>query len=174
MDDGMHNVKTLKLDSSYRPLEIIDALEALVMCFVGKAIAVETYTREIRSASAVFKLPAVIVLNRIVKFRFNGLMPNRANILWRDGNKCQYCAHNFPVSELTLDHVIPKSRGGRNTWDNLVVACKKCNQKKGAKIPRESGMYPLRKPSKPRLSVLRAVPEKQISNLWKDYLWEHS
>jgi len=165
-------MKTLKLDSSYRPIEIIDALEALVMCFVGKAQAIETYTKEIKSVSCAFRLPAVIILNRIVKFRFNGMIPNRVNLLWRDGNQCQYCTKKFSVKELTLDHVIPKSRGGRNTWENLVIACKKCNQKKGAKIPQEIGMYPIRKPTKPQLSVLKAVSETQVSDLWKNYLWE--
>ncbi len=174
MADNWKKLKTLKLDSSYRPIEIIDALEALVMCFVGKAQIIETYKKEIRSVSTAFKLPAVIVLNRIVKFRFNGLMPNRMNVLWRDGNQCQYCAGYFPQGELTLDHVIPKSRGGRNTWENLVVACKKCNQKKGAKIPQESGMHPLRKPVKPKLSVLKSVSEAEISELWKNYLWENT
>ena len=173
MGEHIQKMKTLKLDSSYRPIAIIDALEALVMCFVGKAQAIETYKKEIRSVSSAFKLPAVIVLNRLVKFRFNGLQPNRTNLLWRDGNQCQYCATHFPNSELTLDHIIPKSRGGRNTWENLVVACKKCNQKKGAKIPQESGMYPLKKPIKPKLCILQSVSETEISDLWKNYLWEN-
>ncbi len=172
MGDNIKKMKTLKLDSSYRPIEIIDALEALVMCFVGKAQAIETYKKEIKSVSSAFKLPAVIILNRIVKFRFNGMVPNRPNILWRDDNQCQYCAKKFAPKELTLDHVIPKSRGGRNTWENLVVACKKCNQKKGAKIPQESGMHPLKKPIKPKLSVLKSVSEAEMSELWKNYLWE--
>ncbi len=174
MAENMKKMKTLKLDSSYRPIEIIDALEALVMCFVGKAQVVESYKKEIRSVSAAFRLPAVIVLNRIVKFRFHGLMPNRTNLLWRDGNRCQYCALDFPNSELTLDHIIPKSRGGRNTWENLVVACKKCNQKKGAKIPQESGMYPIRKPVKPKLTVLKSISEAEMTDLWKNYLWENT
>jgi 5-methylcytosine-specific restriction endonuclease McrA len=172
MGDNIKKMKTLKLDSSYRPIEIIDALEALVMCFVGKAYAIETYAKEIKSVSAAFKLPAVIILNRIVKFRYNGLVPNRLNLLWRDGNQCQYCAENFSSSDLTLDHIIPKSRGGRNTWENLVVACKKCNQKKGAKIPQEADMHPIRQPVKPRLSVLRTVSNNEISELWRNYLWE--
>tara|TARA_R100000008_G_C3523451_1_gene135273 strand:- start:145 stop:669 length:525 start_codon:yes stop_codon:yes gene_type:complete len=172
MGDNIKKMKTLKLDSSYRPIEIIDAIEALVMCFIGKAEVLETYKKEIKSVSSAFKLPAVIVLNRLVKFRFNGLMPNRTNLLWRDGNQCQYCAKKFSTSELTLDHVIPKSRGGRNTWENLVVACKKCNQKKGADIPREAGMYPIRKPTKPKLSVLRSVSPYEVPELWQNYLWE--
>ena len=83
-------MKALKLDATYRPVEVIDALEALVLCIVGKAKAIETYAREICSPSRAFKLPAVIVLTNIVKYRFGGIMCNRQNIIWRDNNKCQY------------------------------------------------------------------------------------
>jgi len=165
-------MKALKLDASFRPIEIIDAIEALVMCFIGKATAVETYTREIRSATQVFQLPAVIVLNKIIKFRRHGIQPTRHNLLWRDGHRCQYCAKKFPDQQLTLDHVIPKSRGGQNSWENLVVACKKCNQKKGSRLPSESGMQLLKPPRRPKESVLRSVKKNQISNLWNNYLWE--
>jgi len=167
-------MKALKLDSSFRPIEVIDALEALVLCIVGKARAIEIYGQKIRSATRSFDLPAVIVLNRYVKFRLSVVSPNRINVLSRDNNRCQYCAKTFPERELTLDHIIPKSRGGGNTWTNLVAACKKCNQKKGAKIPQESGMHPLRKPVKPKLSVLKSVSEAEISELWKNYLWENT
>ena len=165
---------SLKLDASYRPLEIIDSLEAFVLCLVGKASAAEYYKKELKTVKESFKLPAVIILNRIVKFRFNGMMPNRINILWRDKNQCQYCTKIFHPSELTLDHLIPRSRGGRNTWRNLVTACRTCNQKKRDRVPQESGMYPLRKPFKPKHSVLRSVNKNQISELWKDYLWENA
>jgi len=166
------NMKALKLDASFRPIEIIDAVEALVMCFIGKATAVETYTRKIRSATQVFQLPAVIVLKKIIKFRRHGIQPTRQNLLWRDGHRCQYCTRCLPTNQLTLDHVIPKSRGGGNTWENLVVACKKCNQKKGCRLPSESGMCLLKPPRRPRESVLRSIKKNQISNLWNNYLWE--
>ena len=164
-------MKALKLDSSYRPIEVIDALEALVMCLVGKAAAIETYDTKINSPSQAFKLPAVIVLKTIVKFRFTTVACNRANILWRDKNQCQYCGNHFNINHLTLDHVLPKSRGGQNTWENLVAACKKCNQKKGSRTPKESGMRPLRKPFRPKANILRTVRKSQISDVWKEYLW---
>jgi 5-methylcytosine-specific restriction endonuclease McrA len=164
----------LKLDSSYRPIEVIDAIEALVMCIIGKATPVETYDEKINSPSKSFSLPAVIVLKTIVKFRLNTISCNRLNVIWRDNNQCQYCTKTFPDSELTMDHVMPKSRGGLNTWENLATACKKCNQKKGSRTSKESGMYPLNKPTRPRASILKSVSKNQISDLWKDYLWEHS
>ena len=161
----------LKLDASYRPLEVIDALEALVMCLIGKAVPVETYDTKINSPSKSFELPAVIVLKNIVKFRFTTVACNRINIVWRDNNQCQYCGNYFSTDKLTMDHVIPKSRGGKNTWENLVAACKKCNQKKGSRTPQESGMIPLKKPVRPKANILRTVSKSQISELWKNYLW---
>ena len=83
--------KSLKLDSSYRPLEVIDSLEALVLCLCGKAVAVEKYCRKIKTVKESFQLPAVIVLNKMVKFRYSGLSPNKHNVFWRDNYQCQYC-----------------------------------------------------------------------------------
>ena len=167
------SMMSLKLDSSYRPIEVIDAIEALVMCIIGKAVPVEIYEKKINSPSKSFNLPAVIVLKTIVKFRINSIACNRLNVIWRDGHQCQYCTKIFPESELTIDHVIPKSRGGLNTWENLATACKKCNQKKGSRTVKESGMIPLNKPVRPKASILKSVSKNQISELWKEYLWEN-
>ena len=165
------DMMALKLDASFRPIEVIDALEALVMCIIGKATPVETYDTKINSPSKSFELPAVIVLKNIVKFRFTTIACNRINIVWRDNNQCQYCGNYFSTDKLTMDHVIPKSRSGKNTWENLVAACKKCNQKKGSRTPQESGMIPLKKPIRPKANILRTVKKNQISDLWKNYLW---
>tara|TARA_Y100001938_G_C8045336_1_gene408538 strand:- start:331 stop:834 length:504 start_codon:yes stop_codon:yes gene_type:complete len=167
----MNGERALKLDLTYRPIEVIDALEALVLCIVGKAIAVENYEREIRSPSVSFKLPAVIVLRRVVQYRPTGLSCNRENILWRDQNVCQYCAKRFRGIHLTLDHVHPRSRGGKNTWKNLVTSCMKCNQKKGDRTPAEANMFPIREPYHPKFSVLKCLTPSQILDVWKDYLW---
>ena len=167
-------MKTLKLDSSYRPLEVIDAVEALVLCLIGKARTIEEYSKEIRSVTEKFKLPSVIVLARYVKFRFTVMSCNRANILQRDQYQCQYCSKICESANLTLDHVYPKSRGGDNGWENLVTACKKCNQKKGNKTLSESGMRLIRKPFKPKVNILRSLTENQISPSWKNYLWDFS
>ena len=155
-------MKALKLDATYRPVEVIDAIEALVLCIVGKAKAIENYTKEIFSPSKSFKVPAVIVLNNIVKYRFNGIVCNRQNVIWRDGNRCQYCSKVFPAEKLTVDHVFPKSRGGEKSWTNLVAACKKCNQKKGCRTTKECGMIPIRQPTKPKTNILKTT--KQIND----------
>ena len=167
-------MKALKLDATYRPIEVIDAIEALVMCLVGKAMPVETYNKKICSPSQSFDLPAVIVLKTIVKFRFNSVACNRHNVILRDKNQCQYCAKNFSSEQLTLDHVMPKSRGGKNTWTNLVTSCKKCNQKKGCRTPSEASMYPINIPKKPKANLLRTITKNEISHLWNDYLWNNS
>jgi|TARA_B100000282_G_scaffold88509_1_gene61873 5-methylcytosine-specific restriction endonuclease McrA len=167
-----NNVKTLKLDISYRPIEIVDAVDALVLCLIGKAQAIENYTSEIKSVSESFKLPAVIVLKRFVKFHFQIVSAHRREIILRDNNQCQYCSIELPSDKLTLDHIVPKSKGGKNTWDNLVAACKKCNQKKGNRTPEQANMKLICKPVKPKYNILRSVGKNQVSELWKNYLWE--
>ena len=163
--------KTLKLDSSNKPVGIIDSLEALVLCICGKAIAVEQYHKTISSVSEIFKLPAVIVLKVYVKNRLTSVSPKKRNISWRDANICQYCGNKFHIKELTVDHIMPKSRGGKNTWLNLTTSCMKCNQKKGARTPEEANMKLLSKPYRPSSFLLKNVGRDQISDLGSNYLW---
>ena len=161
--------KTLKLDAAYRPIEVINGTDALVMCLIGKARSIETYDAVIRSATNMFKIPSVIVLSRIVKFRFNALHCNRKSVFKRDGHICQYCYKSFGEKELTLDHVLPKSRGGDKSWTNLVASCKKCNQKKGDKTPDEAGMKLLKVPKRPKSNIVDSTSNNQ--KIWKDYIW---
>tara|TARA_R110000782_G_scaffold61405_2_gene126491 strand:- start:218 stop:706 length:489 start_codon:yes stop_codon:yes gene_type:complete len=162
-------MKTLKLDATYRPLEVVDCIEALVLCIIGKATAVEEYEEKISSPSITFKIPSVIVLKTIVKYFTNGFKPSRSNIIWRDNNRCQYCNKKFLSCEFTLDHIMPKSRGGENTWNNLVACCKKCNQLKSDRTPQEAGMKLSKKPVKPNNSALRHAVD--IQPIWGIYLW---
>jgi len=168
----MENVKALKLDSAFRPIDIIGSVEALVMCLLGKARALESHAQTICSVSESFTLPSVIVLTRYVKFRFSYVVCSRSNLFHRDRSECQYCGKHRDHKLMTIDHIVPKSRGGRNTWENLVVACKKCNQKKGDMTPPEAGMRLLRRPRKPKNSVLRNIKREQVNPDWKNYLWE--
>ena len=162
-------MKTLKLDLTYRPVGVIDCLEALVLCIVGKATAVEEYEQEVSSPSVSFKIPSVIVLKTVVKFINHGMHPSRNNIIWRDQNQCQYCGVVEPSKELTVDHILPRSRGGGNSWTNLVACCKHCNQKKRDRTPEEANMKLLNKPVKPKNSVLRHINE--VQPIWNIYLW---
>ena len=167
----MSNTKTLKLDSSFRPIEVIDAVEALVLCLIGKAQTIETYNKVVNSVNESFKLPCVIALKRIVKFRYQVLPCHRRNVIWRDQSQCQYCAKYFMADKLTIDHVTPRSRGGKNEWLNLVAACKKCNQKKSDKTPTEANMPLIKKPSIPKSDIFKNISASQIVPRWKYYLW---
>ena len=109
-----------------------------------------TEGRYINTPSMRLRLPEVIVLTAFNRFVKREVRLSRKNIFERDQHTCQYCARKFSKSELTIDHVLPRSRGGRDTWDNLVLACVKCNIKKGSRTPDEARMPLLREPAKPR------------------------
>jgi 5-methylcytosine-specific restriction endonuclease McrA len=161
---------TLKLDSSYKPLDIIDSCDALSMVWRGKARMLESYpNRTINTTHVKFPEPSVIVLDRFVDFKFFQVGCNRRNIYDRDQNICQYCRKCFSPSKLTLDHVIPKSKGGPKSWENLVTSCKSCNQKKGNLHLSETGMNLVSMPKKPKYQLVDYlgpnIPEK-----WKVYL----
>jgi 5-methylcytosine-specific restriction endonuclease McrA len=104
----------------------------------------------IRTVRLQIAVPRVIRLVSFDKMPRNDVKFNRRNLFSRDGNRCQYCGRKFPSSELSLDHIIPKSRGGRMTWENVVCACVSCNVRKGGRTPREAHMTLVRKPQKPR------------------------
>jgi 5-methylcytosine-specific restriction endonuclease McrA len=118
-----------------------------------------------------------IAVPRIIRLLFYDRLPrtdvkfNRRNIFARDKNKCQYCGKHFPTSELSLDHVIPRTQGGKTTWENIVCACAACNVKKGGQIPREAGMKLIKKPTKPRHNPLVHVHlGHRRYRSWKQFL----
>jgi len=161
-------MQTLKLDSSYKPIGIIDSIDAFSLVYRGKAIIVESYDSTLNSGSQSFPEPAVIALKRFVDFRFFQVGCTRRNIYRRDDHTCQYCKNPFPLSKLTLDHVIPKSRGGNRSFGNLVTSCMKCNQRKGSRLPKEAGMQLLKPPKKPKYRLLDYLGQVHVS--WKPYL----
>lgn len=118
-----------------------------------------------------------LLVPRVVRLYFYDKVPkltlrfNRRNLFARDSNTCQFCGKHFPLSQLSFDHVTPKSRGGKTTWENVVCCCLKCNSKKGDSLPREAGMKLIRKPVRPRQNPLLSVkldnPKYQI---WKAFL----
>lgn len=166
----MKNWKVLKLDSSYRPIQVIDWTEAFTMVFAGRANVVEY--REgafVNSASESFKVPSVIAINRYVRKARVSLRVTRNNLFIRDKYTCQYCNKRFCKADLTIDHVTPKSAGGPKTWENLVAACRKCNQKKANKLPREAGMFPKNTPRVPSIRLFYNF-NNNIDEAWKAYL----
>jgi len=123
----------------------------------GIARTEEKHEQIYRSARASMNIPSVIRLTEYVHIPFERKSLSRKNILLRDHNTCQYCGKVFNPSDLTLDHVIPKSRGGSSNWDNLVACCKKCNNRKGNCLPEEAGMKLIKRPQSFSLHVNRQI-----------------
>tara|TARA_R100000008_G_scaffold35842_1_gene20400 strand:+ start:959 stop:1459 length:501 start_codon:yes stop_codon:yes gene_type:complete len=166
----MENIVVLKLDSSFKPVEIISWEEAVVLTWLKKAWAVEYTDKWVHSAKKAFQIPSVIVLFKYIDEKFFTLPCTRKNILLRDENRCQYCAKCFREAELTIDHVLPRSKGGKSTWDNVVAACKACNQKKGDFLLERAPVVLIRIPRKPSY---RSIIKKRIGKAnwqWKEYL----
>ena len=164
------NNKVLLLNNSYEPISIIPAKKAIIMYFLEKVDVVNKSNVIINSLYIKLNIPDVIKLKKYIYIKHSKIPLTRKNILKRDNNICQYCGKN--KSEVTIDHVIPKSKGGKDSWINLVAACKRCNQKKGARTPTQAGMKLIREPFRPKTSVLRTIGKEEISNLWTDYLWD--
>ena len=131
----------------------------------------------IRAVNFEIQVPRVIRLLSYDRMPKRSLRLNRHTILARDEHRCQYCGRRFPAGQLSLDHVIPRSRGGRTTWDNVVCACLTCNVKKGGRTPKEAHMRLVRKPVRPRRSPLLALkldnPKYESWRTWLDgAYWE--
>jgi 5-methylcytosine-specific restriction endonuclease McrA len=154
---------TLKLDAAWNPIEIIDSHKGFKMCYNGRANMVTEYPQD-------YPFPAVIVLKNYVRSRFMSYNCNRRNVVWRDKNVCQYCGNKFTFSELTMDHVIPKSRGGEKSWNNIVASCKKCNSKKGDRTPEEARMPLIKKPFVPRWSIQILLRGFCVPEEWEDFI----
>ena len=132
--------QVLLLNITYEPLKVINWKRAIIMLTLGKIEVIEEYNREIRSVSFAIKLPAVVRLLRFVKRPKTPVRFCRQNIYIRDDYKCQYCGGKRPPGELTWDHVLPRARGGKTEWENIVTCCIGCNRKKGGRIPSEASM----------------------------------
>ena len=127
------------LNASYEPLKIVSWQKAVILWFQGKVEILEHHNAFASSVSQKFQLPSIIRLKSYVRIRNQNVVRFcRENIYKRDRYTCQYCEAAFPTRDLTLDHVLPVSKGGLKSWTNIVTACRDCNQKKGNKTPREA------------------------------------
>jgi 5-methylcytosine-specific restriction endonuclease McrA len=125
----------------------------------------------IRTVQFEIQVPRIIRLLTYDRFPRQKVKFNRKNLFARDGNRCQYCGKKFPTTELSLDHLVPRSRGGRATWDNIVCACLRCNVRKGGRTPREAGMRLIRDPVEPKTSpVLSLKLSHRKYRSWKTFL----
>ena len=136
----------LVLNATYEPINVCAARRAVVLVLKGVARAEEVHAQQLRASRAHFPVPSVIRLLDYHRIPHRTRALSRKNILLRDRNTCQYCSTVCPANALTLDHVLPRSRGGKSTWENLVACCHACNHRKGDHLPSESGMHPVREP----------------------------
>jgi 5-methylcytosine-specific restriction endonuclease McrA len=157
------------LNQNYEPLTICNARRAVILTYLGKAEVVSSIDNKyIKSVYHQFKYPSIVRLIFFVRVPFKKIILSRKNILRRDGHKCQYCGISV---NLTVDHVIPKSRGGEDTWENLTTACIRCNNKKGDRTPEEARMHIMNSPKKPsHITFIKNFAGK-IDEDWKPYLY---
>lgn len=164
---------TLLLNASYEPLSIVSWRKAVTLMFLGKAEVLSTQELEVRTATQSFALPSVLRLLNRVRIPRRRVQFSRLNVYRRDGFRCQYCGGKFSAPELTFDHVLPRSRGGETSWQNIVTSCQPCNRKKCSRTPAEARMPLLSQPQEPRWWPFSAG-SAQVENHpedWKPYLW---
>lgn len=166
--------QTLVLNATFEPLKVVSWQRAMTLLCQGKVEVLAEHDIEKRAVTFSFKLPAVVRLLRFIKVRRRGYVPfTRSNIYARDGFRCQYCGHEHDTEDLTFDHVLPASRGGPRTWENIVTACVGCNKKKDNRTPAEAGMRLLRQPRKPQASPVfhLSIGIRSAPQSWRDFLY---
>ena len=156
---------------SYYPLSLWPWQEVVKAVFLDRVDVISTYDTVIRSPNFEMSLPSVVSLKHFVA-QDRPPAFTRFNLFLRDAFSCQYCGSG---EDLTFDHIVPRSRGGRTTWENIVTACARCNLKKGGRTPREADMFPHHKPQRPNMYELqergRRFPPNHLHHSWLDYLY---
>ncbi len=168
INDNTFMSKVLVLNASYEPLNVTNWKRAVVLLIKGKAEPLKHNDTFVYRA---FPLPSVIRLRYYVKVPYKDIPLTRRNVLERDRNTCQYCGYKGET--LTLDHVIPRSRGGQDSWSNLVAACVSCNINKGNKTPKEAVMMLNKEPRKPYSSLYFEIikyTKGDRNNQWRKYV----
>lgn len=161
----------LLLNADYEPLNVCDLRRAFRLLFGEKAEVIEYDHTEIRTPTEVLRAPSVIKLQYRIKRPRPRVRLSRREVFIRDGHMCQYCGER--TAHLTLDHVVPRHRGGGHSWDNLVTACGSCNHRKGGRLPDEAGMRLRKHPYEPKCDVY-AMYAPYLSDprnvAWRDYV----
>ncbi len=156
--------KVLVLNSDYTPINVTTVIRGFVLVSKGKAEILKADSNPILSGYQTHVRPLIIRLLSYVRYRVKNLKINRNRVFKRDNYECAYCGSK---KYLTIDHVIPKSRGGDNSWTNLITCCSPCNRQKGDKTPEEAGMKLVRKPYEPTL--FSEVINPTISDIWSSF-----
>jgi 5-methylcytosine-specific restriction endonuclease McrA len=161
----------LVLNASYEPLNIVSVKRAVVLLLKEKAELVEAAKAQVRAERLAFDWPLVIRLVTFVPIPRRLPLPlSRRTVLARDLYTCQYCGAQPGRAELTVDHILPRSRGGATTWENVVAACGGCNRRKGNRTPDEAQMRLLSTPSRPRFVAVVMLTESHAHEVWQKYL----
>jgi 5-methylcytosine-specific restriction endonuclease McrA len=161
----------LVLNASYEPLNIVSVKRAIVLLLKEKAELIEAATAKVRAERTVLDWPLVIRLVTYVPLPRRLPLPlSRRTVLARDLYTCQYCGAEPGRAELTVDHILPRSRGGLTTWENVVAACGACNRRKGNRTPEEAGMKLLSVPARPRFIAIVLLGESHAHEVWQKYL----
>jgi 5-methylcytosine-specific restriction endonuclease McrA len=164
-------MSVLVLNASYEPLHVVSVRRAVVLLLSEKAQLVEAAEATLRSERLTVPMPVVIRLVAYVKIPRRWRLPvSRRGVLARDNYTCQYCGVQPGKAQLTVDHVMPRSRGGDKSWENLVTACAPCNRRKGGRRPEEAAMRLGRPPAAPRYVVLAFVEGGGRNDAWLKYL----
>lgn len=172
-------METLVLNPGYEPIARVGWQRAITLLFAGKVEVVDEYEdREIRSVTWSIKMPSVIRFLRALQGKKPRIRFSRENVYLRDSGRCQYCGQKIPRFDATYDHVVPRSRGGLTNWENIVIACVICNQRKGGRTPEQANMRLLTKPVRPKKlpDALRMTFtwEKGMPESWKSWLRDYA
>ncbi|MCB9653518.1 MAG: HNH endonuclease [Deltaproteobacteria bacterium] len=166
---------TLVLSSTYEPINQISWQAAVIAVLGGRPVEVleEYEDREVRSVTFSMKIPAVIryIAGKVGKRR--GIRFSRENVYTRDKGRCQYCARKVSRAEATYDHVVPRSKGGKTRWENIVIACLPCNSRKANRTPAGAGMPLAVPPMKPKYlpeTIRITFPRERMPGQWTSYL----
>jgi len=164
----MMDKKVLVLNLDHSPVAVVNVQKAMVLTYLNKAMMLERFEKlSIRTVDRTFYYPAVIRLQEYKPVPYQAALLNRHNIFKRDQNECQYCGAK---KALTLDHVIPKSKGGKTNWQNLITACHRCNTLKGDRTPEQAGMILRRPPFRPTFSYFLAEYASKNAEEWLPFL----
>jgi 5-methylcytosine-specific restriction endonuclease McrA len=168
-------MRVLTLGPNYEPVGTISWKKAVALLFLNKVTTLEEYDEEIRSINFSMKIPSVVVLKSGKHRKINSIRFSRKNIWLRDEGQCQYCSKNVSANLFTIDHVHPKAAGGKTTWENVVVSCYDCNQKKGEKQLKDCGLKLKKVPRKPASlpfvnEIIGFYNENYLHPSWKFWL----
>jgi 5-methylcytosine-specific restriction endonuclease McrA len=161
----------LVLNATYEPLNVVSVRRAIVLLLKEKAEVVEATEATLRAERVHYRWPLVIRLITYVRVPRQMPLPlTRRTVLARDQHTCQYCGTQPGKSSLTVDHVIPRSKGGLTVWENVVAACAACNQRKGNRSPADAGLTLHSKPARPRYIAVVLLGHGSAPHSWRKYL----